>query len=61
MLSILIIDDTPEKIKSIKQVIEDAGIHPERLDTAVSVNHAIQCLHARQYDFPANVNFRITA
>ena len=50
MLSILIIDDTPEKIKSIKQVIEDAGIHPERLDTAVSVNHAIQCLHARQYD-----------
>lgn len=50
MLSILIIDDTPEKIKSIKQVIEDAGIHPERLDTAVSVTHAIQCLHARQYD-----------
>ena len=50
MLSILIIDDTPEKIKSIKQVIDDAGINPQRLDTAVSVTHAIQCLHARQYD-----------
>ena len=50
MLSILIIDDTPEKIKSIKQVIEDAGIHPEKLDIVVSVTHAIQCLHARQYD-----------
>ena len=50
MLSILIIDDTPEKINSIKKVIEDAGVHPERMDTAVSVTHAIQCLHAHQYD-----------
>lgn len=50
MLSILIIDDTPEKIKSIKAVLDDSGIQPERLDTANSVTQAIQYLHDHQYD-----------
>ena len=50
MLSILIIDDTPEKIKAIKDVIQSSGIQIERLDIAVCVNQAIQQMHEHQYD-----------
>lgn len=50
MLSILIIDDTPEKIKAIKNVVYASGIQTERLDIAVCVNQAIQKMHEHQYD-----------
>lgn len=50
MLSILIIDDTPEKIKAIKDVVHSSGVQIERLDIAICVNQAIQQMHKHQYD-----------
>lgn len=51
MLSILVIDDTAEKIKALKDIIDEFGcIRANRVDCVNSTNDAINKLALKQYD-----------